>query len=245
MPPIFMLHHVSDDPSHASLKPYSISHDSFLRLLDYLQQHQFATIGFEELQHKKRNAWFKKQVILTFDDCPKHLWDFAIPELLKRNMKAVFYMPTAHLGELNNWDIQEGRKAVHLMDESDLRNLVAIGMEVGSHAHQHVRMNALSFEEVELSLIQSKKTLENITGKEVISMAYPFGEVPLNFEKVIYQAGYQYALSIFYPRSHLYALRRIIYHDGDNIKTIRFKVSILYKIYRSILDRLQKYAVRA
>ncbi|MBK8087404.1 MAG: hypothetical protein IPK31_05345 [Chitinophagaceae bacterium] len=49
IPSIVMLHHVSDDPSHASLKPYSISRKIFLQLLNYLEENKYETVGLDDL----------------------------------------------------------------------------------------------------------------------------------------------------------------------------------------------------
>lgn len=69
-----------------------------------------------------RPSSFKK-LILSFDNCPKHLFDFAIPELVKRKMKAVFYMPTANTGGYNSWDEEKGTARMELMNEADLKEL--------------------------------------------------------------------------------------------------------------------------
>jgi peptidoglycan/xylan/chitin deacetylase (PgdA/CDA1 family) len=111
----------------------------FLRLLNYLEQNGYQTLTFEDL-HDSPRMKSGKRIILTFDDCPKHLFDFAIPELLSRKMKASFYMPTAYLGKYNAWDVEEGRAKVELMDENDLLELSRLGMEIGSHSHHHVKL---------------------------------------------------------------------------------------------------------
>lgn len=235
-----MLHHVSDDERHKSLKPYSISHDSFIRLLDYLEEHNFQTLVFEDLLNRNSNNILQKQVILTFDDCPKHLWEFAIPELLRRKMKAVFYMPTAHLGGTNSWDIKEGRHQLDIMDEADLQKLHRIGMEIGSHAHEHVRLSDLNSEEKVLeSITKSKQIIELLISKKIISLAYPFGAVPKNYPSILRKAGFEFAMAIYHSKGNRYALRRMIYHDGDTLQSLKKKLSIFYKIYRFCTDRFK------
>ena len=236
-----MLHHVSDDERHKSLKPYSISNDSFIRLLDYLVVNNFETLVFKDLLDRKSDNFFQKQVILTFDDCPKHLWEFAIPELLRRKMRAVFYMPTAHLGGTNSWDLKEGRHQVDLMDEADLQNLNCLGMEIGSHAHEHVRLSDLHSEEKVLeSIAKSKQIIESMISNKVISLAYPFGAVPKNYPSILRKAGFEFATAIYHSIGDKYALRRMIYHDGDTFQSLGKKLSIFYKIYRFCSDPFKK-----
>ena len=242
VPPIAMLHHVSDDPSHQSLKPYSISRNIFLQLLNYLQDKNYQTITFADIVAQSSILQTKqKKIILTFDDCPKHLFDFAIPELLKRKMTAVFYMPTAHIGKTNSWDEAEGRTQVELMNENDLKELSRLGMEVGAHSHHHIRLKGISEAELRFEVTECKKILESIIEKQVHSFAYPFGSVPKNHRSILSAAGYIFASSIYYPYENDLALRRFIYHDGDTKKTLEQKLSWQYKYYRFITDTMKSY----
>jgi peptidoglycan/xylan/chitin deacetylase (PgdA/CDA1 family) len=237
-----MLHHVNDDKAYDSLKPFCISKNSFLQLLDYLDKNAYQTIVFGDLQSNNKTLKGKKKVILSFDDCPKHLLEFVLPELVKRNMKAVFYMPTAHIGLHNSWDSEEGRTKVDLMDKADLCQLVSAGMELGAHGHQHIKLKNIEEEsEIAFQVAHSKKILEDLTGQNILSFAYPFGSVPKSFKRILNTAGYFFAVSIYQPFQNRFALRRFIYHDGDNLKTIRQKLSGTYKLYRFLTDPLKKY----
>ena len=239
IPPIVMLHHVSDDPSHASLKPYSISRKIFLQLLNYLDENNYETVGFDDLVAGYSSE--QKKITLTFDDCPKHLFDFAIPELQKRKMKASFYMPTAHIGSYNSWDAEEGRTGVELMNEAELKELQRLGMEVGAHSHHHIKLKGINETTLRFEVTECKKILESITGKEVCSFAYPFGSVPKNYRAILSAAGYSYASSIYYPFENNLSLRRFIYHDGDTKKTLEQKLSFAYQCYRFFTDPLKRY----
>src|SRR5438128_4641891 len=95
IPSIAMLHSVGNFADE-SLGNWCISHKAFLQLLTCIEEQEYHTTHFSELlEEPNTGKQHKKKVILTFDDCPKHLFDFAIPELLKRDMKAAFYMPAA------------------------------------------------------------------------------------------------------------------------------------------------------
>ncbi len=239
VPPIVMLHHVSDDPSLSSLKPYSISRKIFLQLLNFLEENNYQTVGFDDLVAGNKSV--QKKIILTFDDCPKHLFDFAVPELQKRKMKAVFYMPTAHIGGSNSWDTEEGRAKVELMNEPDLKELSRLGMEVGAHSHHHIKLKEMNETTLQFEVTECKKILESITGKQVYSFAYPFGSVPKNYRPILSTAGYRYASSIYHPIANDLALRRFIYHDGDTVQTLQQKLSFTYQCYRFFTDPLKRY----
>ncbi len=239
-PTIVMLHYVSDMPEYDALKPWNISRASFTRLLDFLLEENYTTVGFEDLVLSKVTG--SKNIIITFDDCPKHLWDFAIPELIRRNMKAVFYMPTAYLGGYNEWNVVKGLPKITLMDSDDIAKLNAAGMEIGSHAHHHIMLEEKDAPEVVAQLTKSKSILEDITNKPVLSVAYPYGSVPQNAYKTAENAGYQYGLAVFTPWQTKYAIRRWIYDDTDTIESIRHKMSGVYAWQRVVGDKWNFYS---
>ncbi|HEY9177365.1 MAG TPA: polysaccharide deacetylase family protein [Flavipsychrobacter sp.] len=239
-PTIATLHYVSDDPALGALKPWNISCKSFTRLLDFLQVENYTTVGFEDMAASRIKG--RKSIILTFDDCPKHLWDFAIPELLKRNMKAVFYMPTAYLGGYNEWNVVEGLPKVDLMDSDDIAKLNTLGMEIGSHAHHHIMLGERNTEEVIMQLNESKAILESIIDKPVVSIAYPYGSVPHSAYRLSREAGYQYGLAVFTPWQTKYAIRRWIYDDTDSVESIRRKISGTYTWQRVVSDKWNFYS---
>lgn len=232
-----MLHHVGDTSGYESLKPYAISRHSFLHLLDYLESKKIETTTFAALeQHQTR---YRKQVILSFDDCSKSLLDFAVPELLRRKMKAAFYMPSAHLGLYNSWDVEEGRDRLELMDASDLLYLQSLGMEIGGHSHHHCHLDRISTEKVQEEISTCKNTLEQILQNPILSFAYPYGAVPVNYQKILRDSGFQVGLGIYVPYQSALCLRRFIYHDGDTHFTLGLKLSNAYRLYRSWSDRFK------
>lgn len=237
-PSTIMLHYVSDDSALDKLKPWIISRQSYIRLLDYLQAHNYKTVGYEDMPIRNEKD---KTVILTFDDCPKHLFDFAIPELVKRGMKAVFYMPTAHLGGVNEWNVKDGLPQIPLMNQNDIMKLIDCGMEVGSHAHNHIMLEELSVENATEELTKSKQILERIINKEIVSIAYPYGSLPKNHYTLSQLAGYRYGLAVCTPWQSKYAIRRWTYTDEDNITSIKNKMSPLYAKSRTFLDKYNLY----
>lgn len=238
-PTIVMLHYVTDNPAHDDLKPWSINTTSYIRLLDYLEQQCYSVIGFEDLSNKVRGT---KNIIITFDDCPKQLWDFAIPELQKRNMKAVFYLPTAHIGGYNEWNVVHGKPRIELMNKDDIVRLNEIGMEVGSHAHNHIMLEDKDEPEALRQLTISKSILESIIRKPVLSIAYPYGSLPNDYSKITEWAGYKYGLGVYVPWQSKYAIRRWIYDDTDNIESIQHKMSPIYTWQRSLYDKWSFYS---
>ena len=235
-PHIIMLHHVSDLPVFKSLEPYSISRSKFISLLDYIETNNFKTINFYDIINEKCSP---KDVIITFDDCSRELWNFAIPELIKRDMKAVFYIPTGYINSFNEWDVNEGKSQVNFFNEQEIIEISKYSnFEIGSHSVTHRKLTQLNSVEVLQELIHSKKELERITKKEVVSFAHPFGELPLDNKKLLAKAGYLFACGIYVKRQNNFAMRRFIFHNGDNAVSLGRKFSFFYSCYRFLFDKI-------
>lgn len=235
-PHIIMLHHVSDLPEFISLKPYSISRSKFSELLDYIEENNFITRNFYDIKNQKRSL---KDVVITFDDCSRELLNFAIPELIKRDMKAVFYIPTGYINSFNEWDVKEGKDQVDFFNEEEIIEISKhSNFEIGSHSVSHRKLTQLNDKEILQELIHSKNEIERIIKKDVISFAHPFGEIPLGNKKLLEKAGYLFACGIYVKRQNNFALRRFIFHNGDNVVSLGRKLSFFYICYRYLFDKI-------
>ncbi len=236
VPNIVMLHHVSDQSCFHTLEPYAIGNQSFVKLLDYIQFNNYRTLTFRDLINNKS---IKKSVVITFDDCSRELLNFAIPELMKRNMKAVFFIPTNFIDACNQWDVQEGRDKVDLFTKQDIIDVsLNPNFEIGSHSKSHTKLSQLAQDEVLKELKESKALLERLINKEIISFAHPFGDLPAKNTYLLEKAGYYFGCGIYVKKSNNYSLRRFIYHNGDNKFTLFLKLSRSYQLYRFFRDKI-------
>lgn len=235
--PIVMLHHVADRP-HQSLQKWCISHSKFLELLNCIEQNNYQTTTFQEIiTLKMSNKSLKDKIIITFDDCSAALFDFAIPELARRKMKAVFYMPSGYINGQNIWDIKEhAMTSVKLMNTDELKELIKLGMEVGSHGEKHIRLNKVDYAEAFREISNSKSTLENVLSTKIYSFAYPYGKIPSRYKQMLNEAGYKFGLAIYTAFETNYSLRRFAINETDDQKTINMKLSKKYRNMRLLYD---------
>ena len=161
-----MYHHLVAD-NRADERFYEIPIRLFQQQLDWLQRLNFKTINFRELLACLRAG--KKpphrSVIITFDDGFKSFFTLALPALRSRGMTATIFVPAGYIGRTNQWDEARGFPSRTVMTEEELREVVADGMEIGSHGWLHRNLKLASAEEAEEELVRSKKTLEEITSK--------------------------------------------------------------------------------
>jgi len=103
---------------------------------------------------------------ITFDD--GYLSQLRFAEVLARlGIKATFFVIT-HLKSF------EGKPLLTINEENIVR-LSEMGHEVGSHTATHKVLTDLNNLELREELRSSKKYLEDLIGKEVLGLAYPYG----------------------------------------------------------------------
>ena len=239
---VLMYHHVAPLSGREGLVPYLVTPETFRIQLDAIVRSGLRVRTMQQLVNADQAVTASGRcVVLTFDDCSRELWDFAIPELEKRGLKASFYAVSSRTGGHNDWDDHRGATRIELMGAEELRTLAAMGHEVGSHGISHQRLDQMSDNDVLRELVESRQAIEAMTSVSVQTLAYPFGAVPRRHTALCREAGYQYACSIFsHGRTVLedpYAVRRILIHEADVGRRLGFKLSRFYLWLRGLRDR--------
>jgi peptidoglycan/xylan/chitin deacetylase (PgdA/CDA1 family) len=143
-----------------------------------------------------------KPVMLTFDDTDDDQFTLAAPEMKKYGFKGVFFIMTV---SLNRPKYMTREQVKQLSDE---------GHVVTSHTWDHHSVKGYKTDQDWQTQIEKpKKTIEEITGKEALDFAYPFGlwnpeAIPELKKRGVRSA---YILSTRRdPHDPLYTIRRII-----------------------------------
>ncbi len=175
--PIFMYHHVSNQPT-TNLLDYNltVTTTDFDAQLTWLQQQGYTSITqtelFDALYYGK--ALPKHPVILSFDDGYEDVYTDALPTLLVHHFRGVFYIITGMIG---------GR----YMTWPQVRTLAQDGMQVASHTIHHVNVGEPPYgTSTQKELLQSKATLEAQIGQQIQFFCYPSGE-PFHHDTVAEQ----------------------------------------------------------
>ena len=163
-PRIILLHSLES-------KGLDISGISFQRFEQILKVIDEAGLTFGTPEEALRDH---TKVAITFDDGYDDLMQLA-PLLRKRSIPITVFVPTAYIGKHNDWDhfLVRGRRK-HL-DDVQIRELAGLGVQFGSHGHWHCDMTSLSEAELRNELEISRQVLCELTGQEVVGLAYPFG----------------------------------------------------------------------
>jgi peptidoglycan/xylan/chitin deacetylase (PgdA/CDA1 family) len=108
-------------------------------------------------------------VLVTIDDGYESVHSVALPQLQRHGVPAVAFIPPALL-DRPAADDPEPR-----LSWSQVRELVAAGIEIGSHGWSHRSFGGMDADEMHLEARRSREILEGRTGRAVLSFAYPFG----------------------------------------------------------------------
>jgi peptidoglycan/xylan/chitin deacetylase (PgdA/CDA1 family) len=151
-------------------------------------------------------------VLLTFDDGFANNHDVVLPLLRQFGAPAVFFVATGHLGIPGRWlgFIEEraarawgrldavprdiGADLYDGLTEEQLRACAADSLvTLGAHSVSHPRLTALDEETAQSEIEQSKRVLEDISGKPISLFAYPFGDANDRVALIVKEAGYRAA----------------------------------------------------
>jgi peptidoglycan/xylan/chitin deacetylase (PgdA/CDA1 family) len=140
-----------------------------------------------------------RTVAITFDDGYRDNLD-AARVLHSLALPATFFLPTGFVGTERAFDWDRGRPPLAKLAWDDVRAMVAMGFEVGSHTVNHVNLGQVPAEEAREELRASKATLEDRLGVPVRWFAYPFGgmeDLRAEYLGMIQEVGYAGAVSAY------------------------------------------------
>lgn len=84
-----------------------------------------------------------------------------------------------------------------MLSVAQMKEMTDSGLiEIGSHSLTHPNLDMLTETELVFELNESKKLLEQATGKEIVSIAFPDGAYNEEVKRLSYKAGYRQLLSV-------------------------------------------------
>ena len=206
--PILAYH--SLDPGRFSGK-LAIRPELFRKQMSWIKSRGFQSIGLEACARQGWTESFSsRQVAITFDDGYLDNYTHAFPVLRELGLKAAFFVTPGEIGRegFMTWDM--------------LREMAAVpGLEIGSHALKHEVLTEIPEQEAAVSLVESKKILQEKLGREIRAVSYPCGSFNEKIVAMAREAGYAYgcAASHVHERRLIgnpYLLRRVKISETSN-----------------------------
>ena len=102
-------------------------------------------------------------VIITFDDGNASDAVIALPELTERGLKATFFVCAGRIG------------APNYLDHIALAELIAAGMQIGTHGKDHRSWRQIDDFTLDAELGDARRRIEDVCGMAVTKAAIPFG----------------------------------------------------------------------
>jgi peptidoglycan/xylan/chitin deacetylase (PgdA/CDA1 family) len=141
------------------------------------------------------------------------------------------------------WDNEAQRQRFSLLNGDELRQLVDLGMSVGSHTLNHPILSQQSSDEAWREISESRSVLETAVGRPIWALAYPFGDpasVSTREMQMAEQAGFQCAFMNvgggFGAQLPRFALPRVHVTAEMNLSEFEAHVSGFHRDFRSRLS---------
>ena len=185
-PPVIMYHDIKTEPQNN----FDVLIEDFCAQLDWLKEEGYETLSINDFIHYlSQDSFPKKSVLLTFDDGYNGIYNYAMPELKKRGMKATFFITSSMVGVLDT-------TYPHVTEE-ELKAMAADELfSIASHTVSHLHLDELSPEERDYELNESKKALEELIGKKILAIAYPYGDYNEEVIAAVKDSGYEVAFAV-------------------------------------------------
>lgn len=192
----------------------------------------------------------KKYVVLTVDDAFISFFKNGLPELERRQIPALVFVPTGWLGRRVDWAMEEVMASPEecIASLEELRQYVRHPLvQLGSHTVGHRRLDKLSDAEALGELSDSKRFLERELGITVEAVSFPYGGFTERDVKLASQLGYKAFFSTF-PQTnrHLGAgiIGRFRAETSDWLLEVKLKAAGAYR-WQSAAHRLRSRLRRA
>lgn len=166
-------------PPHAD-EFYSIAASELDSLLSQLYKRGYRTVSSRAFRawQQGQGTLPEKTVVFTFDDGYASNLEIAAPALNRYRFTGTFFITVERIGQSGylTWD--------------QLKHLVFLGMEIGSHGMTHRPLTQLPKQDLENELVHSKRRLEQQLGIPISSLAAPGGFWNDAVAKAAKEAGY-------------------------------------------------------
>jgi peptidoglycan/xylan/chitin deacetylase (PgdA/CDA1 family) len=178
---------LADDPYGISISP-----ENFQRQMEILASRQPAeVVSLDALQSsdETKDGEKKLRVAVTFDDGYKDNLHIAAPVLLRLQIPFTVFVTSSFIQTAS----------ADYLNPAELKELAALpGATIGSHGVTHCRLADCDDDALRWELEESRRYLEDVTGKPVTALSYPHGAASDRVREAARRAGYVLAGSSFF-----------------------------------------------
>ena len=230
--PILMYHSIAAMPKGTVMRSLHVPPKLFKLQMWLLKIMGYQGLSMGKLQPYLTGDKVGKVFGITFDDGFQNNLTHALPILKKFGFSATCYIISQNIGGVNYWDLDKGIPENPLMDESEIKEWIENGMEIGSHSQNHVRLAENDIETATKEITQSRLDLESQFNCSINHFCYPYGSHNDKIIEITKDAGYRTATTVNRGRAK----------SGDNLFTLP-RVPITHRtfVHLFLMKILSKY----
>lgn len=171
---------------------YIVSAHQFEKQMAWLKKAGYHVLSLEEYLLYRTSGRLPpaRSVIITIDDGYVDVLTIANPILHRYGYPATVFVVSGCVGDVNQWDAEDGLGGRPLLSWLDIRELVTGGIGIGAHTRTHQSLVKVSNAQIEREVQGSKAELEHNLGIPVRTFAYPFGEHDARVQLGVKEAGF-------------------------------------------------------
>lgn len=233
-----LVYHSISSPIEPLEADADVSPERFERQLQWLTRWRRVVPLAETLRSSARRSL----VAITFDDGYRDNLTVALPLLEKFQLPMTLFVAAGFLG-------REG-----YLSKAELREIAAHPLvTIGAHGLWHRHFNRLTAADASFELVESRRLLGEITGKNVDLLAWPYGECNEKLERLSEECGYRASWSVWKGTNSTHSRWRVPLGRRDNLARFVIKSSGFYALTKAkwhrkrqkTEDRRQKTEVRS
>jgi peptidoglycan/xylan/chitin deacetylase (PgdA/CDA1 family) len=189
--PILAFHKIGNHPACASMPWFYVSVTHFDRILTIFERKSYRSISITDAIQANTKA--DSRFVISFDDGYESSLKYAAPKLIEHRFVAIQFLVANRLGQRNEWDLGQDTTPERLMSETQVREWISLGFEIGAHTLTHPTLSAIPLAEARNEVAGSKKKLEDLFGVQIKHFAYPYGNFNDAVVDLVREAGFETA----------------------------------------------------
>ena len=195
---VLCYHAIEDQSDDPVLAPFGVPPAQFKNQLNSLTRRGYIFITPAQLAAFMDSGapLPRRPALLTFDDGYVNLVDMARNVLRPRGIEALAFAVSAYVSKTNEWDQQWGARPARLLSAEGLREVAALGLEIGSHSRTHSELPLLSTKDQATEARQSSDELVAMGLRRPRFFAYPYGARDGSSKQAVADAGYLAAFGL-------------------------------------------------
>lgn len=237
-------YHSISDPTHRVgqhadvYRHLSVSGAVFEKQMKFLQDNGYVFLRFSDLLaiRKGERALPHRAALIYFDDGYEDNYVHAYPILKRLGIPATVFVVTDCVDQkMLLWETNLDPATAHMfLTWEDVRAMSGV-FDVGTHTVTHRKLTGLKTDEIRKELMESRKRIREMTGKEVIALSFPKSRWTQEIRRIAEEIGFEFILAYgrgFRHSADFRSLEKIPVGPLDSWLAFQVKVGAYYPVLR-------------